>query len=165
MIRDDIRQTIKFVIWVVIIAIVFYIASIFVFFRAGSQSRSNDRQLEQLANQKTQIKTIQSYYHLDRGTNSYALGGTDKKGQTFYLIYLPHSKKAYVYSAKKGSTQKQIRTAFKKRHAGAQIKEINLGWYQGKPAWEVSYQNSNGNQGYVLYDFKQAKVINEVDNL
>lgn len=84
MIRDDTRQTIRFIIGV----IVFYIGSIFVFFRAGSSSRQNDRTIAQVASQKTPITNIQTYYHLDRGTNSYALKGTDKKGQTYYFVYL-----------------------------------------------------------------------------
>ena len=94
MIRDDTRQTIRFIIGVIVFLIVFYIGSIFVFFRAGSSSRQNDRTIAQVASQKTPITNIQTYYHLDRGTNSYALKGTDKKGQTYYFVYLTHSKKA-----------------------------------------------------------------------
>ena len=51
MIRDDTRQTIKFVIWVIGIIIAIYIASVAIFYGAGSQSRNNDREITKLANQ------------------------------------------------------------------------------------------------------------------
>ena len=63
MIRDDTRQTIKFVIWVIGIIIAIYIASVAIFYGAGSQSRNNDREITKLANQKTPIRNIDTYYH------------------------------------------------------------------------------------------------------
>ena len=51
MIKEDTRQTIKFVIWVLVIAIVGYIASVVIFYRAGTPSRSNDQQIRQIAMQ------------------------------------------------------------------------------------------------------------------
>lgn len=94
MIRDDTRQTVKFVVWVIVLVIAFYIASVFVFYKAGSQSRDNDKKIAQLASQKTPITNVQSYYHLDRGVSSYSLKGTSKKGQNYYFIYLPKTKKS-----------------------------------------------------------------------
>ena len=165
MIRDDTRQTIRFIIGVIVFLIVFYIGSIFVFFRAGSSSRQNDRTIAQVASQKTPITNIQTYYHLDRGTNSYALKGTDKKGQTYYFVYLTHSKKAFIYPAKKGKSQSAIEKIFKADHTQQQIKSVNLGWYKGKPVWEVAFQNTKGQLGYISYDFRNGKEINEVANL
>lgn len=167
MIRDDTRQTIRFIIWVIIIAILFYIGSIFVFYRAGSNSRGAEQQMKQVVNQKTPIKSIEQYYHLDRGTSSYALAGTDAHGKGYYLIYLPKTKKAFLYKESKGITAKKLKQRFNRNssHQSDQIKEINLGWYQKKPTWEISYQKNNGTLGYVLYDFHSGKEINEVDNL
>lgn len=165
MIQDDTRQTIKFIVWVVVIAILFYIASIFVFYKAGSNSRSNEKQIAQTASQKTPITNIQTYYHLDRGTNSYAIKGTDKKGKNYYFVYLPKSKKAYLYQANKGTSENKIKALFKSKNSNDSLKAINLGWYQGKPVWEVTYQTKNNNLGYLLYDFKTGKTINEVNNL
>ncbi len=165
MIRDDTRQTIKFIIWVIIFIIIFYLGSIFVFYQAGKPSRDSDKEMAKLASQQTPIRNIQTYYHLDRGVSSYSLKGTSSKGQTYYFIFLPHSKKAYLYSSKKSTSEAAIRNSFKLTHANRFIKAINLGWYQGKPAWEVAYQNKNGNLGYSLYDFKNGKEINQVDNL
>ncbi len=88
MIKDDTRQTIKFVAWVIAIIIVVYIAAVIIVFMAGSPSRKNDRQISQVASQKTPIKNIQQYYHLNRGTDSYALKGTAKKRPSL-LFYLP----------------------------------------------------------------------------
>lgn len=101
MIKDDTRQTIKFVAWVIAIIIVVYIAAVIIVFMAGSPSRKNDRQISQVASQKTPIKNIQQYYHLNRGTDSYALKGTAKKGQVYYFIYLPNSKRHIYYHLKR----------------------------------------------------------------
>ena len=163
-INEDTRKTIKFIIWTIIVVIILYIASVFVFFKAGSLTRSNDRNIAAVANQKTPITKIQNYYHLDRGTNSYAINGIDKHGRRYYFIYLPDSKKAYLYPANKGISETAITNKFNKVN-NYKIKEINLGWYQSKPVWEISYQKVNGNLGFNLYDFKTGKAINEVDNL
>lgn len=165
MIRDDTRQTIRFIIGVIIFIIIFYIGSIFVFYRAGSTSRNTDRQITRLATQQTPIRNVQTYYHLDRGVSNYSLKGTNNKGQVYYFIFLPHSKKAYLYSSKKSVSEKQIRTTFKNSHSNRIINNVNLGWYQGNPVWEVAYKNNNGNLGYSLYDFKNGKELNQVDNL
>lgn len=165
MIREDTRQTIKFIIWVIILAIIFYITSIFIFFKAGSSTRINDQQMINTSRKKTPITSINTYYHLDRGTNSYALQGTDKKSKSYYFIYLPNSKKAYLYPASKGVSEKEIRNYFNKNHSNQTINNVNLGWYKGSAVWEISYQNRNKNIGYILYNFKDGKEINEVDNL
>lgn len=164
MIRDDTRQTIRFIIWIVVLLIIFYIGSIFVFFRAGTPTRQNDRIIAQAATRKTPITNVQIYYHLDRGTNSYSLKGTDEKGKTYYFVYLTHSKKAFVYPSNKGTSQSKIENTFKQNH-NEQIKTVNLGWYQGKPVWEIAFQNKNGQLGYILYNFRNGKEINEVANL
>ncbi len=164
MISDDTRKTIRFIIWVLVFVVLFYIGSVLVFFGAGSPSRKNDRQMASLASQQTPIINVQNYYHLDRGVNSYALKGTSRKGKEYYFIYLPHSKKAYVYPARKGESQTKIRRRFNRLGIG-KISTINLGWYKGKAAWEVSYQKSNGSLGYALYDFKSGEMLNRVDNL
>lgn len=165
MIRDDTRQTIKFIIWTIVVIIILYIASVFVFFRAGTQSRDNDKQITQLAMQKTPIRNVQTYYHLDRGTNSYSLEGTNKKGQTYYFIYLPKTKKAYLYPAKKGVSRNRIKSEFKRLHPKQSISEVNLGWYQGEAVWEITSQNKNNDYSYSLYEFKSGNEISEVANL
>ncbi|GAA3636330.1 hypothetical protein GCM10022297_13740 [Lactobacillus hamsteri] len=165
MIQDDTRQTIKFIVWVVVIAIVAYIASVVIFYRAGTPSRNNERQISQIALKKTPIKNVDTYYHLDRGVNSYALKGTNAKGKNYYFIYLPKSKKAYIYPSNKGVSEKRVRDAYKSSHSNSQISNVNLGWYQGKAVWEVSAKTKSGNYNYVLYDFKDGNEINSVANL
>ena len=165
MIKDDTRQTIKFVAWVIAIIIAVYIAAVIIVFMAGSPSRKNDRQISQVASQKTPIKNIQQYYHLNRGTDSYALKGTAKKGQVYYFIYLPNSKKAYLLPSRKGVGENEIRSKFNQQHGQQKISNVNLGWYKGQAVWEVTSQNSQGNYSYTLYKFKNGSKISEVANL
>lgn len=165
MIKEDTRQTIKFVIWVLVIAIVGYIASVVIFYRAGTSSRSNDQQIRQIAMQKTPIKNIQTYYHLDRGVNSYSLKGTNAKGKDYYFIYLPKTKKAYLYQGTKGVSESAVRKTYNADHPGLKINGVNLGWYQSKPVWEVASTDKSGNYNFSIYDFKTGKEINEVANL
>lgn len=165
MIQDDTRQTIKFIVWVIVIAIVAYIASVIIFYKAGTPSRNSERQISQIAMQKTPIKNVDKYYHLDRGVNSYALKGTNAKGKKYYFIYLPKSKKAYIYPSNKGVSESKIRDAYKSEYANATINDINLGWYQGKAVWEVTSKTKSGNYNYVLYDFKNGNEIKSVANL
>ncbi len=165
MIRDDTRQTIKFVIWVIGIIIAIYIASVAIFYGAGSQSRNNDREITKLANQKTPIRNIDTYYHLDRGVSSYSLKGTSTKGQSYYFIYLPKSKRAYLMPEKKGVSENKIRSEFERLHSNQKISEVNLGWYKGKAVWEVTSQNKNNVYSYTLYEFKTGNEISEVANL
>ena len=85
MLQDDTRQIIKFVSWVIGLIIVAFLVSVVIFYYAGSKSRGNDQKIAQLATSKTPISKIQGYYHLDRGTSSYAVAGTNKKGKQYYL--------------------------------------------------------------------------------
>lgn len=165
MINDDTRQTVKFIIWVVTIVIVCYFASIAIFYFSGKTVRTNDQQMKNVAINQTPITDINKYYHLDRGTNSYALAGKDKKQNNYYFIYLPKRKKAFLYEAKKGFTEKEITDKFKTSYPKKTINIINLGWYEGAPVWEVSYKNPNDKIGYLMYNFKNGTEINKVDNL
>lgn len=165
MIQDDTRQTIKFVVWVIGIVIIAFFASIAIFYYAGSKSRGNDQKVAQLATTKTPITNIKKYYHLDRSTSSYAVNGTNKKGQSYYFVYLPNTKKAYLYPARRGVSESNIKNKFKSSHSDATINHINLGWYKGEAVWEVAYKKQNGNLGYTLYEFKNGNDISEVDNL
>lgn len=165
MLQDDTRQTIKFIGWVIGIIIVAFLISIGVFYYAGSKSRGNDQKIAKVAADKTPITNIQKYYHLDRGTSSYSISGTTKKGKKYYFIYLPNSKKAYLYPANKGMSEAKIKNKFKSTHSDATINHINLGWYKGEAVWEVAYKKQNGNLGYTLYEFKDGNDISEVDNL
>ena len=165
MIQDDTRKPIKFVGWVIGLIIIAFLASIVIFYCAGAKSRGNDQRVAQLASAKTPITNIQKYYHLDRGTSSYAVKGTNSKGQNYYFIYLPNSKKAYLYPANKGVSEDKIKNSFKSLHTDATINHINLGWYKGEAVWEVAYKKQNGNLGYTLYEFKNGNDISEVDNL
>lgn len=167
MINDDVRQTIRFIIWLLVAVVVFYLASVLAFFAAGRQSRQYDRQLDHLALEQTPITSVAQYYHLDRGVNSYALKGSNKKGHNYYFIYLPHSKRAYLYRAGQHAVSaSQIKDSFRQNHPHNQINAVNLGWYRGSAVWEVAYQkNGNGNLGYALYALKDGREINQVDNL
>lgn len=165
MFKDDIRETIKFIVIVVVIAIVLFFASILIFFKADSSSRNNINQMKQTVKQKTPITNIEQTYHLSRDVNSYALKGTSKTGKKYYFIYLPNSKKAVLYEATKGVSQSKIEKIFKKTHSDQEIRATNLGWYKNKAVWEVAFQNSKNRLGYSLYDFHNGKAINEVDNL
>jgi uncharacterized protein YpmB len=165
MIQDDTRQTLKFISWVIGIIVIAFVASILIFYYAGSRSRGNNQKIAEIARTKTPIKNIQSYYHLDRGTSSYAITGTGKKGKRYYFVYLPNSKKAYLYPANKGVSEAYIKNKFKSSHSDATINHINLGRYKGQAVWEVAYKKHNGNLGYTIYEFKDGNDISEVDNL
>lgn len=165
MMQDDTRQTIKFVAWVIGIIVILFLASIGIFYYAGSKSRGNDQKIAQVVASKTPITQIQKYYHLDRGTSSYSISGTGKKGKKYYFIYLPNSKKAYLYQANRGVSETEIKKKFKSTHSDATINHINLGWYKGEAVWEVAYKKKNGNLGYTIYEFKNGNDISEVDNL
>ncbi|MDF7672004.1 hypothetical protein PT281_01715 [Lactobacillus sp. ESL0701] len=159
MIKDDTRQTIKFVTWVVIIVVLLYFAFVALFYQAGQPGRSETQNVKQIATSKTPITLVEAHYHLDRGINSYAVKGISKKNGTYYFIYLPGSKKGYLYPAKKGVNETTIRAEFNQKHTGGKINEVNLGWYQNKPVWEVTAKNAAGDYSYKLYEFKTGKFI------
>ncbi|MDN6653371.1 MAG: hypothetical protein L0K83_04450, partial [Lactobacillus sp.] len=63
MIQDDTRQTLKFISWVIGIIVIAFVASILIFYYAGSRSRGNNQKIAEIALTKTPIKNIQIYYH------------------------------------------------------------------------------------------------------
>ena len=101
MIQDDTRQTIKFVAWVIGLIIIAFFVSIAIFYAAGSKSRGNDQRIAELARSKTPITNISKYYHLDRGTSSYAINGTNKKGKDI-ILFICLIQKRHTYILLKG---------------------------------------------------------------
>ena len=159
MIQDDTKQTFKFLAWVFIILIFLYFAFIVIFYKAGNPERSEIRELNRIAVEKTPIKYTEKNYHLNRGVNSYALKGLTKDHKTYYFIYLPGSKKAYLYSASRGVNEGLIRNKYIAKEPNEKITEVNLGWYKNKPVWEVSSKNIAGEYHYQLYNFKDGKLV------
>ncbi len=92
-----------------------------------------------IALRKTPIKTVAEYYHLNRSVRSVSLAGQDSKKKNYYFIYLPKSKKAYLYDTKNGQSKKKILKIFRENHPNRIVKDINLGWYQKHAVWEVHY--------------------------
>ena len=159
MIQDDTKQTFKFLAWVFLILVLLYFAFIIIFYKAGNPERAETRELNKIALQKTPIKYTEKTYHLNRGINSYSLKGLTKNHKTYYFIYLPGSKRAYLYPASKGVNEAVIRNKYSTKRPSAKITEVNLGWYQNKPVWEVSSKNDAGEYHYQLFDFKNGKLI------
>ena len=147
-----------------IIAVI-YVCLCIIFYIATKPATDTIKQTNKIALEKTPITTVTKNYHLDRGVESNSLEGTSKKGDKYYFIYLAHSKKAYLYQASKGKTEKQILQIFDDEHPGHNNLKCQLGWYKGMPVWEVTYKKKNGNYGYVLYDFKNGKEVVYADNL
>jgi uncharacterized protein YpmB len=161
---EDTRKTIKFIIIVLVLLVIFYLAGIFVYWSAGARSRGNQEQIAEIAKSKTPIRQVKKYYHLDRGISSYSLYGKSQKGQAYYFVYRTHAKKGYLYPASKGYSEAAIRKEFRQNHQTA-IRQVNLGWYQGRPVWEVASQKADGSLAYYLYNFKDGKSISAVENL
>lgn len=144
---------------------VIYLCLCFVFYFATKRASDQVKQTNEIALEKTPITTITKNYHLSRSVESNSLAGTSKKGKKYYFIYLPKSKKAYLYQANKGKSEEQILKIFNEAHPGHNNLKCQLGWYKGMPVWEVTYNKKNGNYGYVLYNFKNGKELAYADNL
>lgn len=159
MIKDDTKQTFKFLMWLLAILVLLYFFFVIIFYKAGNPERNETRELQKVALQKTPIKYPVKDYHLNRGVNSYALKGTDKNHTVYYFIYLPGSKKGYLLPASEGVSESTIRNKYSSQKPNEEITEVNLGWYQGKAVWEVSSRNSTGRYNYQLYEFKNGNLL------
>lgn len=147
-----------------VIAVIYLVLCI-VFYIATKPASDAVKQTNSVALEKTPITRVTKNYHLSRSVESNSLEGTSKKGENYYFIYLPHSKKAYLYQASKGKSEEQILQTFNDAHPGHDNPKCQLGWYKGIPVWEVTYKKKNGNYGYVLYNFKNGKELVYADNL
>lgn len=165
MIDYEWRSVWKFLAWFVGILVALYIAAIIIVGVATRPNRVAAKNITQLAESKTSMKRIDKYYHLSRSVTSQAVEGVDKKNQKSYFIYLPKTKKAYYLPAKKGYSENQIKKKFEQLHPFRPIREINLGWYNGKAVWEVAFGKEDQNYGYALFNFNNAKEISYIDNL
>lgn len=147
------------------VLLVIYIICIIIFIAGTKTESNNQKTVATVATDKTPITQITKTYHLSRSVKSDSVVGTDKKGKKYYFIYLPHSKKSYLYSADSGISESKARSIFDSQHPGYPNLNIELGWYKGRPVWEISYKKSNGNYGYALYNFKDGKEIYYIDNI
>ena len=142
-----------------------YLCLCIVFYIATKPASDTVKETNKIALEKTPITTVTKNYHLSRSVESNSLEGMSKKGEKYYFIYLPKSKKAYLYQANKGKSEEQILNTFNDEHPGHNNPKCQLGWYKGMPVWEVTYKKKNGNYGYVLYDFRNGKEVVYADNL
>ena len=146
--------------------IVLLLIGAIVVLRLAINPRDNENsRIKEIALDKTSIKTIDRYYHLSRDKKSVALKGKSKKGKTYYFIYLPASKKAYLYDTKQGKSQQTVINQFSVDHPNRTIKTVNLGWYEKRAVWEIRYTKKNGKSGFVIYDFKTGEELSYIDNL
>lgn len=160
----DTRATWKFLAWVFGIIVVIYISAIFLMGFATRPYRVAAKTVSDIAVQKTPIKRVNNTYHLSRDVLSYAVRGENSKKQEAYVIYLPKTKKAYYYLAKKGYNETKIRQRFESLHPSQSIVQINLGWYKNKAVWEVAFNNGK-KLGYALFNFNNGKEISYIANL
>lgn len=158
-IEDDTKQMFKFIAWLMGIIVVLYFSSLLIFYKASSPERHQTRVLNQIVLQKSPITKIERNYHLDRGVNSYAVKGLSKNKKTYYFIYLPASKKAYLLPAKKGVSETSIKNKYSAKHPSDQLMEVNLGWYRNRAAWEVTGKDTAGDYRYQLYEFKNGNLL------
>lgn len=160
-----VKQGLKIVGGVIGVLLVIYIICIIIFIAGTKTESDNQKTVAAVATDKTPITQITKTYHLSRSVKSDSVVGTDKKGKKYYFIYLPHSKKSYLYSANSGISESKAKSIFNSQHPGHSNLNIELGWYKGRPVWEISYKKSNGNYGYALYNFKDGKEIYYIDNI
>lgn len=163
--RYENRQTMIFVSWLLGIIVVLALAASLILAAAGRERGSDYRAMQSVISRKTPITRIDHSYHLSRSVRSVAASGVDRRGHRYYFIFLPNSKKAYLYAASKGKSQQFILNKAKKAHGQHSDTSINLGWYHGQPVWEVAYRKQNGDCSYLLYSFKTGKQLSFIDNL
>lgn len=160
------RRSWKWLWWIVGIVVVLIIAASVTIKSATNQKSSDVSQITAVTLAKTPIKQISKTYSLNRSVASLAAVGTNNKKQVYYFVYLPKTKKGYLYDHTEGISEKTAKNLFLKKHPKSDaIKKINLGWYKGNPVWEVSYLKANNKLGYVLYSFKDGDEISAIDNL
>lgn len=145
--------------------LIIYIICIIIFIFGTKAQTDNQKAVITVATNKTPIVQITKTYHLSRSVKSDSVVGTDKKGHKYYFIYLPHSKKSYLYSANSGISENKVKSIFHSQHPRHSNINTEFGWYKGRPVWEISYKKSNGNYGYALYNFKDGKEIYFIDNI
>lgn len=163
--KDENRQVVIFIAWLAGMIVVLALAASLILAAAGSSRGSDYRAMEQVIGQKTPIVKVDHTYHLSRSCQSVSASGLDRRGHRYYFVFLPDSKRAYLYSRQKGTSAEQILQKAQRQHGRHDDATINLGWYHGRPVWEVAYRKSNGNCSYILYAFKSGRQISFIDNL
>ena len=159
------KPLLKTAIWTLVSLVIIYIICFIIFMIGTHPLRQQSKNVSELALSKTPITKVEETYHISQNKVSNSVKGTDKKGQTYYFVYLSNSKKAYLYKANEGITENHVKALFNSKHPGHDNLKVEFGWYQNKPVWEISYKKANGNYGYAIYSFKTGKQLFYVDNL
>lgn len=159
------KPLLKIAIWTLVSLVIIYIICFIIFMIGTHPLRQQSKNVSELALSKTPITKVEETYHMSQNKVSNSVKGIDKKGQTYYFVYLANSKKAYLYKANEGITENHVKALFDSKHPGHKNLKVEFGWYQNKPVWEISYKKHNGNYGYAIYSFKTGKQLFYVDNL
>lgn len=163
--NERLKTFFKYLGGTILTLVIVYLVCFGVLIGASHPNRAAAKSSKNIALAKTPIVNVTNQYHLSRGVVSDSLEGTDKKGKKYYFVYLPKTKKAYLYQSSKGLSRLQAIDRFNSLHPGHSNLKVELGWYHQRPVWEISYKKTNGNYGYAIISFKTGRELFYVDNI
>ncbi|MBA1435309.1 PepSY domain-containing protein, partial [Bombilactobacillus bombi] len=96
----------------------------------------------------------------------FSVGGFDSRNpqQYKYVMINGRNGKMEILPGKAGLPEEAKQIVLSTQHP-KKVTKVALGRYHQQLVWEVTFVNKNKTYGYYLINFKNTKIIQEIDNL
>lgn len=154
----------RVIIGTIAIALIIFIVVIFQI--ALSPAQRMQREYETLA-QKNGLTNPTSILVSKRAKVYYSVFGQDKHNHKIIMVMQSKNKnfKPVILKQSDGLSEKQIRELINKQYQAKKVYSIALTIYEGVPAWDISFLNSDNNLSYATIQFSNGKQLKLIQNL
>ncbi|ANK59528.1 DUF5590 domain-containing protein [Loigolactobacillus backii] len=145
--------------------VVILLSGFLVFHEANKPVATAQDEAVGLAKKYAHLKTVDHFYWFNRQKSYFTVAGTTQDNTRVYVIIAQKGGKIRVIHQADGLSRNAALKQVWQKRSPKKVYNINLGLYQGQPAWEVSYREKNGQLGYETLAFKNGKQLKLVENL
>lgn len=136
-----------------------------VYWQAGAPKRAAQANAVSFARKYAGLKNETNFYLFNRKATYFTVAGTNTKGQQVYVIIAKKGGRTVVLNQSAGISEQRASSLVKSQEKSSRVLKTNLGIWQKKPVWEVTYLNRSGKLCYTLFAFKNGKTVKEIQNL
>lgn len=152
--------------WIWLLVVVVIVACCWEFYSSANHDKTvSQTRVTALAKSKANLTTVSNFFIYNQERTYYSVAGVNNKNQQLLVIVPANSNHVTVLKQSSGITGREAIQVVQKRHQIRRVLHTALGIYKKTPVWEVAYYNTKGKLNYALVNFKNGKIVEQMNNL
>lgn len=152
--------------WIWLLVVVVIVACCWEFYSSANHDKTvSQTRVTALAKSKANLTTVSNFFIYNQERTYYSVAGVNNKNQQLLVIVPANSNHVTVLKQSSGITGREAIQVVQKRHQIRRVLHTALGLYKKTPVWEVAYYNTKGKLNYALVNFKNGKIVEQMNNL